>query len=169
MTTVVACQKKGKVLLGHDSQATVRSGQKIRMRDGKLTKNGPYTFAVTGFADFITVLEDAELPLPEGDLRRFVRKTLAPALEALETERYGSCENALLIVVGGEVFTYSDGDIGIANMEGVYALGSGGRFAENYLLSLRRPVLSRDVKRSLEVAASRDAFTSGPFFVKEVR
>lgn len=169
MTTIVAVQKKNRVLLGHDSQATRQNGQKTKMRDGKLIQNGPYTFAVTGYADFIPLLEDADLPAPEGDLRKFVRRVLAPELGRIEKEHYGSYSNALLIVVGGEVFSYRGAQIDIAGAEGVYALGSGGSYAENYLLSLRRPILSADVRRALVVASNRDAYTSGPFTVKEVR
>ena len=139
------------------------------MRDGKLTHNGPYTFAITGYADFIALLEDAELPTPEGDLRKFVRKVLAPTIGSLEEGRYGRYANALLIVVNGEVFSYRGGEIDVAGMEGIYALGSGGSYAETYLYSLRRPVRASDVRRALEVAASLDAYSSGPFTVKEVR
>ena len=169
MTTIIGVQKKGKVFLGHDSQATYPWGEKISLRDGKIVKSGRYTFGVAGHGGFPDVLADADLPVVEGDTRKFVRRVLAPEVARLEKEAFGEFVSACLVVVNGEVFEYAQGRIGAATSQGVYGVGSGSEYAVGYLLGLRRSPLYADVKRSLVVAASRDSYTSGPFTVQEVR
>lgn len=169
MTTIVAVKAKNKVILGHDSQATMPWGGKFNLRDGKVVRNGSYTFGVSGIADMMHALEDAELPSPTGDLTKFVRNDLCSFLSALEKDMFGDFVSSLIIVVHGEIFTYRAGRIDFANIQNVHSAGSGGEYAENYLLSLNKQYRPSDVRRALEFAASRDSYTSGPFSVHEIR
>lgn len=178
MTTIIAVQKKGYVILGSDSQVTYGSS-KSSIKEGKIRSNGKYTFGISGLAAFIDEVQHADLPVPESgqDLRRFVYTELAPAFKKIEEglltkfdvpkEHWDHYSSSALVVIHGTVFHISGGIANSPSGSGVYAIGSGTDYAVGSLGNVKNP-RERDVRNALLAASKNDVGSAGPFIVKKV-
>ena len=169
MTTIVAIEGRGKVTIAADSRVTGSS-----INDGwvqKIVQNGDFTFAAAGHLRAIQVLEFAHLPQPpatneDGAIVRFVSVELVPAIvTAFSTAKADDAKNqsVLLAIVRGRVYDIYGGDgAWVRSPRGLYALGSGSRYALGALEA------GATAEQAIKIASLYDWGTNGTVTVKEV-
>lgn len=171
MTTIVAVENKGHVLIGCDSQVTA-GNQKMTLEGGKIIRNGDYLIAVAGRLRMLQAMRHATLPtlgVDSTDIDAFVSLELGPAIAQVEMSV--GCvpgESEYLFVVKGRIYSiYGDGTY-TRNPSKHYSIGSGSPYALGALYSLRSEASRDDVERALQAAATHDIGTSAPFLVEKV-
>jgi ATP-dependent protease HslVU (ClpYQ) peptidase subunit len=176
MTTIVAIQEKAKVVFGADSQVTAANGRvSNHPQMVKISNRGPYIIAGSGECAPCDIAQHIWVPpTPTSkdydDLYHFMIAKVVPSLKnAFKEQEYkwneadedGETKFAFLIAVGGEVFELAD-DMSIClDSKGFYGVGSGSSYAIGALNA------GATIKESLDIAASNDAYTSGPFIFQE--
>lgn len=171
MTTIVAVERNDRVIFGSDSQVTF-GHQKAPLADAKFFTNGEYILGVAGYFEMLNILQNKELPDPEGsgaDLDNFMSQVFSPHIAQLEVDggmKQGS--SVAIVSVRGRVYLAYLGQAPIRYNGGVYSVGSGSTFALGSLSTVKRPT-ERDVKRALLSASQNDIGTGGPFHVQTFR
>ena len=180
MTTIVAVQYKDRCVFGADNQVTDGSGRIYRHPAmEKITQKGPYIIAGSGEVQPCDVAQHLwKPPTPTAsdkkNIHHFVITKVMPSLrECLKSNGYNFDEPQdksdsgprfnFLIAVCGEVFDVSD-DLSVCRTDtGLYGVGNGSAYALGALHA------GASILQSLEIAASLDAYTSGPFIEVEQR
>ena len=170
MTTIVAVVKNGNVTIGSDAQVTDGSRPHKHIQMEKITKNNGWLVAGSGDSQPCDILQHIFIPpVPNAkereDLYKFMITKFVPAMkEVLEennwkedpTDKENSGFN-MLFAYNGEVFDIGNDFSVLLNSDGIYGVGSGSPFAIGALYA------GANVEKALEIAASNDIYTSGPF------
>ena len=178
MTTIVAVQYKDRCVFGADNQVTDGSGRIYRHKDmAKISQKGHYLIAGSGEVQPCDVAQHIWKPPAvtandRKDIYHFVITKVMPSLrDALKTNGYNFEEERdksdtgprfnFLLAVCGEVFDVSD-DLSVCRTDsGLYGVGNGAAYALGALHA------GASILESLKIAASLDAYTSGPFIEVE--
>lgn len=172
MTTIIAVANDNGVTIAADSQTTAASGRILsHPKQLKITERGKYLLAGSGDAAPCDLLQHSfKPPVPRGnennDLHHFMIAKFVPALKkCLKTNDWkldptdSDSGFSFLIAIGGEIFSLDD-DFSISmTSSGIYGIGSGSTYAVGALLN------GATIDEAMEIAASNDAYTSGPFQV----
>jgi ATP-dependent protease HslVU (ClpYQ) peptidase subunit len=173
MTTIVAIQYEDRVVIGADSQVT--SARKYsHPRMAKITERNQYLIAGAGLSAACDIAQHIWIP-PKAtlddrkDLYHFMIAKVVPSLKQcfkdndfrLEGDKDEETRFSFLIAIGGEVFDLAD-DFAISlDGSGHYAIGSGSSLALGALAH------EATLEEALEIAASKDPYTSAPFYFYE--
>jgi ATP-dependent protease HslVU (ClpYQ) peptidase subunit len=176
MTTIVGIQKDGYVILGADTQVTDGARKHNHVKMEKISKNNGYLIAGAGDSQPCDILQHVFIPpLPtiadRKDLYHFMITTFIPAMrECLEENKYEPSKEDkdsgfnTLIVFDGEIFDIGDDFSVVLNNDGIYGIGAGSAYAIGALYA------GATVEKALEISASNDIYTSGPFqIVKQLK
>lgn len=171
MTTIVAVENDGHVLIGSDTQVT--SGyQKESLGASKVVTNGEYFVAVAGRLRMLQEIRHADLPAIPEDVHgastdRFVNRVLCPFVQKLE--KFANCENEshYLFILRNRVYFIGGDGTYMRNSSGAYAIGSGSPYALGALTGLTS-YTKDDIARALLAAANNDVFTAAPFNINKV-
>jgi len=173
MTTIVAIQYEDQVVIGADSQVTAtRKFSHPRMV--KVSERGQYLIAGAGLSSACDIAQHIWIPPKptvedRKDLYHFMIAKVVPSLKQcfkdndfrLEGDKDEETRFAFLIAIGGEVFDLAD-DFAISlDDSGHYAIGSGSSLALGALAH------EATLEEALEIAASKDPYTSAPFYFYE--
>jgi ATP-dependent protease HslVU (ClpYQ) peptidase subunit len=173
MTTICAVQYEDRVVIGADSQVT--SNHKYwHPRMVKVSERGQYLIAGSGLSAACDIAQHIWTPptptaTDKKDLYHFMIAKVVPSLKQcfkdndfkLEDDKDDETRFAFLIAVGGEVFDVAD-DFAISiDSCGHYAIGSGSSLALGALAH------KATIEEALEIAASKDPYTSAPFYFYE--
>lgn len=175
MTTVIAVERKDRLIFGSDTQAT-EGNHKHSVDGGKFIQTAGYTFGLAGIWEMFAKLKNAELPQLEGDdVDAHMHRVFAPFVSNLQDELFDDFGidkdspfapgSHLLVGYAGRLYDLRIGGTPIRTVDGVYSIGSGSRYAFGALAGSRRKD-EKAVKHALESAARYDAYTSGPFYVE---
>jgi ATP-dependent protease HslVU (ClpYQ) peptidase subunit len=176
MTTIIGVQYEDRCVLLADNQVTDDGGRIYRHPQmAKITERGDFIIAGSGEVSPCDIAQHIWVPpTPTSkdydDLYHFMIAKVVPSLKnAFKEQEYkwneadedGETKFAFLIAVGGEVFELAD-DMSIClDSKGFYGVGSGSSYAIGALNA------GATIKESLDIAASNDAYTSGPFIFQE--
>jgi hypothetical protein len=176
MTTILGIQQKDKAVIYADNQTTDGAGRMYHSPQmQKISRRGDYLIAGAGEAFPCDVAQHIwSPPSPTErdikDLYHFMIAKVVPSLRAclidngykFEDEgEAGEYRFQFLIAVGGTIFAVEDDlSVGIRN-DGLYAVGNGAKYAIGAILAGASPT------KAMGIAASQDAWTSGPFQKKE--
>jgi hypothetical protein len=173
MTTICAVQYEDRVVIGADSQVT--SNYKYwHPRMVKVSERGQYLIAGSGLSSACDIAQHIWTPptptaADRKDLYHFMIAKVVPSLKQcfkdndfkLEDDKDEETRFAFLIAIGGEVFDLAD-DFAISiDSSGHYAIGSGSSLALGALAH------KATIEEALEIAASKDPYTSAPFYFYE--
>lgn len=167
MTTIIAIEREGRVAIAADSQTTFGRHRASTGEAHKIFVNNGMVFAVAGSVRGSSVIRYADLPSPDDagwDVDRWVTTSLIPALikawegaRALEiSSSIAFSTNAMLVVVKDRVYKIDPDQGWTRNVDGVYAVGSGGDFALGALYS------GSGMLEALRAAAALDVYTALP-------
>ena len=168
MTTIVACELADRVIVGCDSKITDGSGEwwshsKARkvLERGEIIIGGCGELAACDIALHIWKPPKSNAT-DRKDYYHFVISKLIPSLKKCFKDN--DCDAPkfnFIIVIGGEVFEFSD-DFGVVmREEGHHGIGSGSDLAMGALRS------GKTVLEALEIAAAHDSLTGAPFYTYE--
>jgi len=170
MTTIIAVQKKDRVLFGADSQVTSGSGRIQRHSEMvKINHRNNYLIAGSGECAPCDIAQHIwKPPNPKGsewnDLYHFMVSKVVPSLKAifkLHEYKWDKDEDEIkfnfLIALGGQVFEIEDDMSVTIDSNGFYGIGSGSPYAIGALEA------GATMAKALEIAAKNDAYTSPPF------
>ena len=173
MTTIVAIQYEDRVVIGADSQVTA-TRKYSHPRMAKITERNQYLIAGAGLSAACDIAQHIWIP-PKAtlddrkDLYHFMIAKVVPSLKQcfkdndfrLEGDKDEETRFSFLIAIGGEVFDLAD-DFAISlDGSGHYAIGSGSSLALGALAH------EATLEEALEIAASKDPYTSAPFYFYE--
>lgn len=196
MTTVIAVETPEGVTFGWDSQITYN--HRATYDDIKVFPNGGVVFGVSGDVRYGNILRYMDIPgqKPDDgwwDVDRYVTNELIPAMQkafkdadaAKISDSKIDTDFTALIYVQGRVYDIASDLSWNRSNDGVYAIGSGARYAlgalksmppiydKNSAINLSDPDLSATgylgVRRALEVAAELDLYTGGDLHVKAAK
>lgn len=173
MTTIIAIQYEDRVVIGADSQVTsVRKFSHPRM--AKITQRGQYLIAGAGLSAACDIAQHIWIPPKptvedRKDLYHFMIAKVIPSLKQcfkdndfkLEDDKDDETRFAFLIAVDGEVFDIADDFAVSLDNSGHYSIGSGSSIALGALAH------KATLEEALEIAASKDPYTSAPFYFYE--
>jgi ATP-dependent protease HslVU (ClpYQ) peptidase subunit len=168
MTTIVGLVKGANLTIGADSQVTDGDRKNNHTKMEKITKNNGYLIAGSGDSTPCDILQHIFVPpVPNAnekkDLYKFMITKFVPAMrEALEENGYKPTPGddsgfSMLIAYDGEMFDIGDDFSVLLNSDGIYGVGNGSKFAIGALYA------GASVEKALEIAATNDIYTSGPF------
>ena len=173
MTTIAAIQYEDRVVIGADSQVTA-TRKYSHPRMAKITERNQYLIAGAGLSAACDIAQHIWIP-PKAtlddrkDLYHFMIAKVVPSLKQcfkdndfrLEGDKDEETRFSFLIAIGGEVFDLAD-DFAISlDGSGHYAIGSGSSLALGALAH------EATLEEALEIAASKDPYTSAPFYFYE--
>jgi ATP-dependent protease HslVU (ClpYQ) peptidase subunit len=173
MTTIIAIQYEDRVVMGADSQVTA-TRKYSHPRMAKITERNQYLIAGAGLSAACDIAQHIWIP-PKAtlddrkDLYHFMIAKVVPSLKQcfkdndfrLEGDKDEETRFSFLIAIGGEVFDLAD-DFAISlDGSGHYAIGSGSSLALGALAH------EATLEEALEIAASKDPYTSAPFYFYE--
>ena len=173
MTTIVAIQYEDRVVIGADSQVTAtRKFSHPQMI--KVSERGQYLIAGSGLSAACDIAQHIWIPPKptvedRKDLYHFMIAKVIPSLKQcfkdndfrLEGDKDEETRFAFLIAIGGEVFDLADDFAVSLDDSGHYAIGSGSSLALGALAH------EATIEEALEIAASKDPYTSAPFYFYE--
>jgi ATP-dependent protease HslVU (ClpYQ) peptidase subunit len=176
MTTIVGVVKNGVVTIGADSQVTDGNRKNNHPKMEKITKRNGYLIAGSGDSQPCDVLQHIFAPpaptvADKKDLYHFMITKFVPAMrECLsdngwkpETEDKEGGFN-FLIAIDGELFDIGDDFSVVLRDDGIYGIGIGSSYAVGALYA------GASIEKALEIAATNDIYTSGPFkIVKQTK
>lgn len=168
MTTIVGLVKGGNLTLGADTQVTDGDRKNNHLNMEKITKNNGYLIAGSGDSLPCDILQHLFIPpVPnvneKKDLYKFMITKFVPAMrETLDENGYKATPGddsgfSMLIAYDGEMFDIGDDFSVLLNSDGIYGVGNGSKFAIGALYA------GASVEKALEIAATNDIYTSGPF------
>jgi ATP-dependent protease HslVU (ClpYQ) peptidase subunit len=168
MTTIVGVVKNGNVTLGADSQVTDNDRKNNSLTMEKITKNNGYFIAGSGDSTPCDILQHIFIPpVPNATERKNIYKFMitkfVPSMrECLEDNGYKADPKedsgfSMLIAFDGEIFDIGDDFSVVLNDDGIYGVGNGSKYAIGALYA------GASVEKALEIAATNDIYTSGPF------
>ena len=175
MTTIVAIQHDEKCVIYCDNQTTGGDGRKFNhSKMVKISKRGDFLIAGSGEAMPCDVAQHIWVPPTPTekdfkDLYHFMISKVVPSLRKclidngfnFDAESDGETRFAFILAVGGHLFSVDD-DLSVGMREdGIYGVGSGAKYAIGAILAGATPLAA------IKIAASQDAWTSGPFLKKE--
>ena len=173
MTTIIAIQYEDRVVMGADSQVTA-TRKYSHPRMAKITERNQYLIAGAGLSAACDIAQHIWIP-PKAtlddrkDLYHFMIAKVVPSLKQcfkdndfrLEGDKDEETRFSFLIAIGGEVFDLAD-DFAISlDGSGHYAIGSGSSLALGALAH------GATLEEALQIAASKDPYTSAPFYFYE--
>jgi len=178
MTTVIAFQGPDFAILGADCQITDGDRRILSPNTPKIVKVGRYLLGVRGDARPGDVLMYSWKPptYDSSDPVKFMGKKIIPSIiNAFKANSYDfekeSAMFGFLIAFAGNVFEIGS-DMSISqNIDGLYAIGSGGDYALG-ALSVQVPNLAKpewaaeQILEALAIAAKYDINTSAPFQIE---
>jgi ATP-dependent protease HslVU (ClpYQ) peptidase subunit len=172
MTTIIGVQYDDHCLLVADSQLTDGNGRLTHHRNmSKISKRGNFLVAGAGEAfpcDVAQHLWNPPTPTEKDlkDLYHFMIVKTVPSLRKSLQDNGFNFEDAkdgedyrfqFLVAVNGTLFSIDD-DLAVAmRSDGIYAVGSGAKYAIGALYA------GADYMEAMRIAASNDAYTSGPY------
>lgn len=169
MTTIVAVERADGVVFASDTR--VSGGP---LSDGwvnKVVRNGPFVFGAAGYLRAIQVLKYAKLPMPPekcgGDeVDRFVTKELVPAVreafEEFNSKDTKSYEGSIVLCsVSDRVYELTSDGAWSRNVSGVYAIGSGAKYALGALEAGAGP------REAIRIASVYDSGTNSDVHIFE--
>ena len=162
MTTILGIQQKDKAVIYADNQTTDGAGRTFHHPQmQKITRRGDYLIAGAGEAFPCDVAQHIWNP-PSPTERDIKDLYLIDNGYKFEDEgEAGEYRFQFLVAVGGTLFALEDDlSIGIRG-DGLYAVGNGAKYAIGAVLAGASPT------KAMSIAASQDAWTSGPFQKKE--
>ncbi len=173
MTCIVATKSNGKVYMGGDAASygnlTIRKSE-----HPKVFKNGPYLMGYTSSFRMGQILQyKLDLPLPDGDLMRFMCTDFIDAVrKALKDGGYTTVNNNnetggnFLVGVSGELFEVDD-DFQISLKSDPFnAVGCGEEYALGVLYSLYNTLPAKELLiKALETAEYFSAGVTAPFTI----
>jgi ATP-dependent protease HslVU (ClpYQ) peptidase subunit len=175
MTTIVGIQHENKCVIFSDNQTTGGDGRKFNhAKMVKISKRGDFLIGGSGEAMPCDVAQHIwEPPTPTTkDLRdpyHFMISKVVPSLRKclvdngfnFDEDADGETRFDFLIAVAGHLFSVAD-DLSVGMRDdGIYGVGSGSKYAIGAIMAGATPL------EAMRIAASQDAWTSGPFMKKE--
>jgi ATP-dependent protease HslVU (ClpYQ) peptidase subunit len=173
MTTIAAIQYEDRVVIGADSQVTA-TRQFSHPRMAKITERGQYLIAGAGLSSACDIAQHIWIPPKptvddRKDLYHFMIAKVVPSLKQsfkdndfkLEDDKDEETRFSFLIAIGGEVFDLADDFAVSLDSSGHYAIGSGSSLALGALAH------GATLEKALDIAASKDPYTSAPFYFHE--
>jgi ATP-dependent protease HslVU (ClpYQ) peptidase subunit len=169
VTTIVAVCKNGNVTMGADSQVTDNNRPNNHSKMEKISKRNGYLIAGSGDSQPCDVLQHIFIPpIPtlaeKKDLYHFMIAKFVPAMrDCLDENGWKKEENDkdagfnMLFAFDGELFDIGDDFSVLLNNDGIYGVGAGSPYAIGALYA------GATVEQALNIAASNDIYTSGPF------
>ncbi len=169
MTTIVAVCKNGNVTMGADSQVTDNNRPNNHSKMEKISKKNGYLIAGSGDSQPCDVLQHIFIPpvptpAERKDLYHFMIAKFVPAMrDCLDENGWKKEENDkdagfnMLFAFDGELFDIGDDFSVLLNNDGIYGVGAGSPYAIGALYA------GATVEQALNIAASNDIYTSGPF------
>ena len=169
MTTIVAVCKNGNVTMGADSQVTDNNRPNNHSKMEKISKRNGYLIAGSGDSQPCDVLQHIFIPpvptpAERKDLYHFMIAKFVPAMrDCLDENGWKKEENDkdagfnMLFAFDGELFDIGDDFSVLLNNDGIYGVGAGSPYAIGALYA------GATVEQALNIAASNDIYTSGPF------
>lgn len=180
MTTIIAYQGADFAILGADSQITDGDRRILSPSTPKIVKVGKYLLAVRGDARPGDVLMYAwKPPLYDGtDPVKFMGKKIIPSIiaafkaNAYDFDKEGAMFGFILAFAGNVFEIGSDMSIS-QNIDGLYAIGSGGDYALGSMC-IQMPFddvneASIAIQAALIISAKYDINTAGPFQIEVQR
>jgi ATP-dependent protease HslVU (ClpYQ) peptidase subunit len=180
MTTVIAFQGPDFAILGADSQITDGDRRVLSPSTPKIVKLGKYLLAVRGDARPGDVLMYAwKPPAYDGtDPVKFMGKKIVPSIIAAfkantyDFERDGAMFGFILAFAGNVFEIGSDMSIS-QNIDGLYAIGSGGDYALG-AMCIQMPFddvneVNIAIQAALSISAKYDINTAKPFQIEVQR
>jgi len=174
LTTIVAVQYPNRCVLGADNQVTDGSGRIFRHPNmEKISERGAFLIGGSGEVQPCDIAQHLWKPpsltaSDKKDIYHFMIAKAMPSLrECLKSNGYNFDEERkegddgprfhFLIAVNGEVFDVAD-DLSVCRTDtGFYGVGNGSSYALGALHA------GASIKEALEISASLDVYTSGPF------
>jgi len=169
VTTIVAVCKNGNVTMGADSQVTDNNRPNNHSKMEKISKRNGYLIAGSGDSQPCDVLQHIFIPpvptpAERKDLYHFMIAKFVPAMrDCLDENGWKKEENDkdagfnMLFAFDGELFDIGDDFSVLLNNDGIYGVGAGSPYAIGALYA------GATVEQALNIAASNDIYTSGPF------
>jgi 20S proteasome alpha/beta subunit len=153
MTCIVGIVDKGVIYIGADRGASDEesiislSRPKIHVRDG-------WIFGYSGSLGTGQLLEIIDLPIPDKDVYRLIRKDIVSAMKsAIEDYGNGDSDHASDFLIGadGMLFEFNTSDWSVAEVKET-AVGSGGPFALGSLYTSKHLSVEDRIKTAVESA-----------------
>jgi ATP-dependent protease HslVU (ClpYQ) peptidase subunit len=169
MTTIVAVCKNGNVTMGADSQVTDQNRPNNHLKMEKISKRNGYLIAGSGDSHPCDVLQHVFIPpvptpTEKKDLYHFMISKFVPAMrECLDENGWKPSPDDkdsgfnMLFAFDGEIFDIGDDFSVLLNSDGIYGVGAGSAYAIGALYA------GASIEKALEIAATNDIYTSGPF------
>lgn len=160
MTTIVAIEHGDRVEWAFDSQAT--GGDKFWLSRPKVVRKGEFTFGLAGSVGLMNALTYNDFPVWHEDIapEKWLTTKFVPFLKELDddtqsphTQEGEDTGSTVLLELSGRVFEIDSDYQWYQNVDGQYAIGSGGHFALG-ALSMGATALE-----AVGVAAKRDPYT----------
>ena len=179
MTTIAAVQGNGWAVVGYDSRVTDDSRvYTLPKNSGKIVSNGPYLLGAAGDMRAINLLAHVlKPPTPpvdadEEELDAFISLKFVPAVKkCFDDAQYGEKgehDSHIVAVVQGVVYDIGSNYDWCRDVEGFYAVGTGGQFALGALHSTvvgkKRTLAAAKaaVQNAVEVACRLDSNSAPP-------
>lgn len=160
MTTVVFVERPDRIEIAFDSKAS--AGHAIEeLEQKKVFKIGPVHFGVAGSLGFLNILASQHVPdhpqMSKEETDRWVQRVLIPIIKraAVEyspmTQHVGYMNSGVLVAVNGYVYDIGGDFAWVRNKRGIYAIGSGSRYATGAVS------YGSSAKKAVQVAIEHDA------------
>lgn len=179
MTTIAAVQGKGWAVIGYDSRVTDDERvYTLPKNSGKVVSNGSYMLGAAGDMRAINLLSHVlKAPTPpvdadEEELDAFISQKFVPSLKkCFDEAQYGEKgehESHVIAVVQGVVYDIGSNYDWCRDVEGIYAVGTGGQFALGAIYSMlvgkKRTITAakQAVQAAVEIACQLDSNSAGP-------
>lgn len=179
MTTIAAVQGKGWAVVGYDSRVTDDSRvYTLPKNSGKMVENGPFLLGAAGDMRAINLLGHVlKPPTPpsfaeEEELDAFISTKFIPSVKKVfDDAQYGEKgeqDSHIIAVVQGVVYDIGSNYDWCRDVEGIYAVGTGGQFALGAIYSMlsgkKRTITAvrAAVLAAVEVACRLDSNSAGP-------
>jgi ATP-dependent protease HslVU (ClpYQ) peptidase subunit len=171
MTTIVAVVKNGNVTIGADSQVTDNDRPNMHPKMEKITKINGWLIAGAGDSTPCDIMQNMFIPptptvKERENLYKFMITKFVPEMrDCLEMNGWKEDPNdkdsgfSFLFAYDGEVFDISQDYSVLLNNDGIYGVGNGAKYAIGALYA------GANIEKALEIAATNDIYTSGPFQV----
>lgn len=178
MTTLAAIQGDGWAVIGADSRATDDTGHIMTVVTGKIFANGPTLIAGAGSVRGINILQFGWKAPPRTvkSTDSYMTRSFIPSMRKAFIEagydmkadsEVAQNENDLLVAVGGVLYAIADDYSWERCRSGLYAAGSGGKFAIGALAALGASKATtpeqadKFLHKAITVATTFDAFSGG--------
>jgi ATP-dependent protease HslVU (ClpYQ) peptidase subunit len=177
MTTIAAIQGNGWCAIGADSQASDDSGLSMDIVTGKIVTNGCAVIAAAGSVRGINILQFGwTAPRYVGkNPDYYMAKTFIPAMRKIFIESgydmkddgdVAQNDNDFIVAVRGVLYSVADDYSFERCKRGMYAIGTGGKYALGAMSLLLPEELDVDsakriIRRSIETAIYWDIYSGG--------